>query len=285
MTQAALADALGVAVVTISKAEQLDRIGSLNERLMPLLLTDDEVCLELGLMPVAIARAEKKGLPVWKEPIGKFYWSPLVRRWAAATRTRFPSSVDSQARDLCQVLGLSMKAGLLPCDVCDEEGLAVPNVAFRRCKWCLRAVCGSSRCADYVQLPNHDLRLPMPVACVRCTAAALRDAAVFLGLNGNVLPNVGSVGDELERQYADIRARSKGRMPDTLAMYERVKNTMTFFSAIRDGLVAQLKFASSPPEGLPDVFANARLGLAHTEEELEKLKRLSTRIEKDRMRA
>src|SRR5262249_40360544 len=158
---------------------------------------------------------------------------------ASDTRTRFPASVDSQARDLCKVLGVPLEDGLLWCDVCVEDEIAAPNVAFRECRWCRRAVCGASRCADYVLLPDHDAREPFPVACVRCTAAAIRDAAVFLGLHGLPQPGIATIADELERQYNERRVAVKARSADSLDMLARVNETIAYFEAIQRGLTAE----------------------------------------------
>jgi hypothetical protein len=112
-------------------------------------------------------------------------------------------------------------------------------------------------------------------------AAATKDAAVFLGLHGLTLPGIASVAEELERQYNARRTAVKDRAADGLDMLARVNETIAYFEAIRLGLTAELEHATRPPDGLPDVFANARLGLVQTEAELSKLRRLKGRIERD----
>jgi len=188
LTQPTLAGILGVSVTTVQRAERHDTTlgDAVVRRLGPYLRNEREASLALGLVPAALHEAtERGGLWLWQSPawVALFWW-PVLWRWAARTRTRPAATLADQAHDLAEALGFPPGQGVLLCDVCAQREDPAPAVAFRECHVCQRNLCGSASCGDYVLLPDHDPREPLPAVCAYCWPAVAKLGGVRLGLGG-----------------------------------------------------------------------------------------------------
>ncbi len=280
LTQGAIAELCGCSVPTVQRAVYAadKTIGDqLASTIGMELLSDQDVWLELGLGPKAIAAAEREGLPYWDAPVGRLYWRPLVHRWAADFRRVFPSSLESAARHLCDLLGVSQEEGLLSCDVCTAHKSASPGVAFRRCSICGAHLCLSIACGDRYWREGHDQRLALPVACVSCLRG--KPGLVRSGAYGAWIPGLGGVAVQLEHQYLEARA---GAGKSHLVGFRGLLNEhQAYFKRHAKSIRTYLRQEIPTPPGLPDFRTTLRQTLEQVERELEHLSRLGARINAD----
>jgi DNA-binding XRE family transcriptional regulator len=277
ISRAQMAKHSGLSESTISRQEaHSGPIGrDLAEAVAPYFVSDYEAGIDLGLTVKAIALAQKHGLRAAEVLGGKLMWRPTVHEWASKFRRRFPSSLESQALDLCERLGISDEEGILRCSVCELREIEPARIALRQCTICQIPLCSQDRCGDYFIPNEHDHRRAMPVACSGCLIRhrLLRNSAV------EFVPGSGSLADQLAARLEDIWKSPDVGQREKLASVIRKTHRAAVerHEAIQAALDAEGVIAD--PGERPDFFLNLRSALAEATRDVLTFQRLVTHVE------